>query len=416
MEKQSHLSEVRSSDLTQWLESLIAKDVKPIRERASYLVSRSTDALNNIQKTATALSEEVASSTSAAETSKTDIAKNFGIRIAGLVDGVKAPESISYETLTEFLNSLRKFHAELIYAGSIWIRKLDPRYRETIRKMELSLREIRTYGKMLEEHLDRKYLTVRKYETLLRDAETIKTVSRELARIEDEIVRVKDEKDSARSTREQLSEEKRKLESSQKLAELSALQSKVDEAQGDIVGLFRPLEKPVEKLLKLSEREKQRLNPAAAANLSDYVTDPAEKLSRSNINYPELESALNGLQSMLERNVIDLKDSRVRAALKSISLIKDQERLEQLREKYLEATSVYQKASQSEEVRSLLLKRDEMDSKRNAAEEMVGRLDRALSAIQARKEELSKRFVQLKDGMEKSIKEVTGQSIQISNL
>lgn len=416
MEKQSHLSEVRSSDLTQWLESLIAKDVKPIRERASYLVSRSTDALNNIQKTATALSEEVASSTSAAETSKTDVAKNFGIRIAGLVDGVKAPESISYETLTEFLNSLRKFHAELIYAGSIWIRKLDPRYRETIRKMELSLREIRTYGKMLEEHLDRKYLTVRKYETLLRDAETIRTVSRELARIEDEILRVKDEKDSARSTREQLSEERRKLESSQKLAELSALQSKVDEAQGDIVGLFRPLEKPVEKLLKLSEREKQRLNPTAAANLSDYVTDPAEKLSRSNINYPELESALNGLQSMLERNVIDLKDSRVRAALKSISLIKDRERLEQLREKCLEATSVYQKASQSEEVRSLLLKRDEMDSKRNAAEEMVGRLDRALSAIQARKEELSKRFVQLKDGMERSIKEVTGQSIQISNL
>ncbi len=416
MEKQSHLSEVRSSDLTQWLESLIAKDVKPIRERASYLVSRSTDALNNIQKTATALSEEVASSTSAAETSKTDVAKNFRIRIAGLVDGVKAPESISYETLTEFLNSLRKFHAELIYAGSIWIRKLDPRYRETIRKMELSLREIRTYGKMLEEHLDRKYLTVRKYETLLRDAETIRTVSRELARIEDEILRVKDEKDSTRSTREQLSEERRKLESSQKLAELSALQSTVDQAQGDIVGLFRPLEKPVEKLLKLSEREKQRLNPTAAANLSDYVTDPAEKLSRSNINYPELESALNGLQSMLERNVIDLKDSRVRAALKSISLIKDQERLEQLREKYLEATSVYQKASQSEEVRSLLLKRDEMDSKRNAAEEMVGRLDRALSAIQARKEELSKRFVQLKDGMERSIKEVTGQSIQISNL
>jgi predicted nucleic acid-binding Zn-ribbon protein len=182
------------------------------------------------------------------------------------------------------------------------------------------------------------------------------------------------------------------------------------------VGLFRPLEKPVEKLLKLSEREKQRLNPTAAANLSDYVTDPVEKLSRSNINYSELESALNGLQSMLERNVIDLKDSRVRAALKSISLIKDQERLEELRERYLEATSVYQKASQSEEVRSLLLKRDEMDSKRNAAEEMVGRLDRALSAIQARKEELSKRFVQLKEGMEKSIKEVTGQSIQISNL
>ena len=416
MEIQSHLSEVKSSDLSQWLESLIAKDIKPIRERASYLVSRSTDALSSIRKAATALSEETPSSVSTTETSKIEIAKNFGIRIAGLADGVRAPESISYETLIEFLNSLRKFHAELIYAGSIWIRKLDPRYKETIRKMELSLTEIRTYGKMLEEHLDRKYLTVRRYETLLRDAETIKAVATELARIEDEILRVKGERDSARSTCELLSEEKRKLESSQKLAELSALQLRVDQARGDIVGLFRPLEKPVEKLLKLSEREKQRLNPTAAANLSDYVTDPVEKMCKSNITYPELESALNGLQSILERNVIDLKDSRVRAALKSISLIKDQERLEQLREKCIEATSVYEKASQSEEVRSLLLKRDEMDSKRTAAEEMVGRLDRALSSIQARKEELSKRFAQLKDGMEESIMEVTGQSIQISNL
>jgi hypothetical protein len=409
------LSEVKSSELTQWLKSLIEKDVKPIRERASYLVSRSTDALSNIRKIAVSLSDETSNSDTPSETSRIEIAKNFGFRISSLVDEVKNPEEISYETLSEFLIRLRKFHGQLIYAGSIWIRKLDQRYKEDVRKMELGLSEIRTFGKMLDEHLDRKYMTVRKYETLLKDAETLRTVSIELCHIEGEIQKVKDEKEAAQSAGEELIEEKRQLEASPKLVELSALESNVNKTRKEIVSLFRPLEKPVEKLLKLPEREKQKLNPTVATNLSDYVTNPVDKLCKSNINNSELESALNGLQTMLEANALDLKDSRVRAALKSIPLIKDKSSLEQLREEYLKAIRAYEKASDSEEMRSLLFKRDEMESRRAEADETAGRLDRTLSGVQARKEELSKRFAQMKKVMEKSTQEVTGQSIRISD-
>ncbi len=409
------MSEVKSSELTQWLKSLIEKDVKPIRERASYLVSRSTDALSNIRKIAVSLSDETSNSDTPSETSRIEIAKNFGFRISSLVDEVKNPEEISYETLSEFLIRLRKFHGQLIYAGSIWIRKLDQGYKEDVRKMELGLSEIRTFGKMLDEHLDRKYMTVRKYETLLKDAETLRTVSIELCHIEGEIQKVKDEKEAAQSAGEELIEEKRQLEASPKLVELSALESNVNKTRKEIVSLFRPLEKPVEKLLKLPEREKQKLNPTVATNLSDYVTNPVDKLCKSNINNSELESALNGLQTMLEANALDLKDSRVRAALKSIPLIKDKSSLEQLREEYLKAIRAYEKASDSEEMRSLLFKRDEMESRRAEADETAGRLDRTLSGVQARKEELSKRFAQMKKVMEKSTQEVTGQSIRISD-
>jgi chromosome segregation ATPase len=69
--------------------------------------------------------------------------------------------------------------------------------------------------------------------------------------------------------------------------------------------------------------------------------------------------------------------------------------------------------AQSDLVRSVLLKREEIDSKHRMAEENIGRLDRTLSTAQARKEELSKRFAQLKQGLEKSIQEVTGQTIRI---
>jgi len=75
----------------------------------------------------------------------------------------------------------------------------------------------------------------------------------------------------------------------------------------------------------------------------------------------------------------------------------------------------HEKASKSEEVQSLLLKREEIESKRAETGATVGRLDRTLSGLQARKEELSKRFAQLKNAMEKSTQEVTGQSIRISN-
>lgn len=406
------MSEVKSSDLPQWLEALVAKDVKPIKERASYLVSRSIEALGNIRKTATALSEDV-SSASSTESSKIEIAKNFGARITGLVDEVKGPETISHETLLSFLSGLRKFHAGLLYAGAIWIRKLDPKYKETIRKMELSLSDIRTNGKLLEEHLDRKYSAVRKYEALLKEAETLRIVSDELVRLEDEIQKIKRQRETLQAALGTLAEDKRQLEASEKLAELSRLESMKDAARREIVNLFRPLEKPVEKLLKLPERERQRLDPSAATILSEYVTNPVEKLCKSDIDYSRLGTSLSGFQSMLERRELDLKDSRIRAALKSISLIKDRSNPERLRKKYLEASEVYEQASKSPEVQSLLLKREEMDSKRMETEEAIGRLDRTLSSMQARKEELSKRFTQLKEGMEKATRNVTGQTIRI---
>jgi len=405
---------VKIGDLAEWLESQVGKEIRPTRDKATYLVSKITDALGNIQKIATSLSEEGSSeAVSSVESSKVEIARKFGARIVGLVDEVKPPELITYENLLQLLTSIKRFHRELIYAGSIWIRKLDQRYRESVRKMELSMSDIRIQGRMLEEHVDRKYKTVRKYETLLREIETLKTLSEEIVRLEDEITRTRSQRESLQATVEGLAEERKQLESSEKFLELSKLESAVDKAREDVVSLFRPLEKPVEKLLKLSEREKQKLDPMAASVLAEYVEDPIEKLCSSKVDYSELRSSLNGLQPILEKNLLDLKDSRVRAALKSISRIRDEVDLEALRMNYVEAVRAYEDASQSGELRSLHLKREEMESKRIEAKETVERLDRALSSLQGRKDELAKRLTHLRAGIEESIKDVTGQSVQI---
>jgi len=414
-EKLSLLSEVKIGDLAQWLESQAGRDIKPTREKATYLVSKVTEALGNIRKVAVALSEEGSSNTfSSVESSKVEIAKKFGERIVGLVDEVRRPEPTSYETLLEFLGSLKRFHAGLIYAGSFWIRKLDQRYRESVRKMELSLSDVRMQGRMLEEHLDRKYRAVRKYETLLKEIEMLKTISEELVRLEDEIVQTRSQRESTQATCQELAEERQQLERSKEFLELSELESAVDKAREDIVSLFRPLEKPVEKLLKLSEREKQKLDPTAASVLAEYVKDPTGMLCSSKANYSELRSSLEGLQSILERNLLDLKDSRVRAALKSISRFGDRTHLEALCMKYTEAVHGYETASQSGELRSLHVKREEVESKLAEAEETVERLDRALSSLQARKDELSKRLTHLRAAIEKSIQEVTGESVHIA--
>lgn len=410
------MSVVKIGDLARWLDSQVGKEIRPAREKATYLVSKVTDALSNIRKIAVALSEEGSSDAfSSVESSKVEIAKKFGGRIVGLVDEVKLPEPISYDTLLDFLSSLKRFHAQLIYAGSFWIRKLDQRYRESVRKMELSLSDVRIQGRMLEEHLDRKYRAVRKYETLLREIETLGTVSEELVRLEGEISQARSQRESLRATCEGLAEERKQLERSRKFVELSKLESAVDKSRGEIVSLFHPLEKPVEKLLKLSEREKQKLDPTAASVLAEYVKDPTGRLSSPDSNYLILRSSLDGLQSILERNLLDLKDSRVRAALKSISRIRDKANLEELRTKYEEAMRAYETASQSGESRSLHLRREEIESKRAKAEETIERLDRALSAFQARKEELTKRLAHLRASIEKSIQEVTDQSVQIAN-
>ena len=411
------MSEVKVSDLAQWLESQVGKEVRPTRERATQLVSRVMEGIQNIRKIAVDLSEEdVSSAVDSAERSKIEIARNFGARIVGLVEGVKQPEPIAYDALTEFLSKIRKFQYELLYAGSIWIRKLDQRYKENIRKMEIGLSDVRAHGRMLEEHVDRRYRGVRKYETLLRDVDTLKTFSDELARLKDEISQTKSQRENLQVACEELDEELRQLERSNKLLKVSQLESAVQKAREEIVSLFRPLEKPVDKLLKLSEREKQKLNPTVAATLSGYLRNPVESLRNSTVDHQELRSALDGLESMLEANLLDLKDSRVRGALKSISRIRDDANLDALREKYLKAMQAYEAASQSSELRSLYLRREEFESKRTETEEALAKLDRALSSLQARKVELTKRVTYLGSTIEESVREVTGQSVRVSDL
>ena len=82
---------------------------------------------------------------------------------------------------------------------------------------------------------------------------------------------------------------------------------------------------------------------------------------------------------------------------------------------YVEAVRAYEDASQSGELRSLYLKREVIESKRAEAKETVERLDRALSSLQGRKDELAKRLTHLRAEIEESIKDVTGQSVQIVN-
>jgi len=408
---------VKASDLAQWLESQVGREVRPTKERATQLVSRVMEGIQNIRRIAVDLSEEdVSGAVDSAERSKIEIARNFGARIVGVVDGVQQPEPITYDALTEFLSNIRKFQSELLYAGSIWIRKLDQRYKEDVRKMEIGLSDVRAHGRMLEEHVDRRYRGVRKYETLLRDVETLKTFSDEIARLEDEISQTKSQRENLQVACEELDEELRRIERSDKLLKVSQLESAVHRAREEIVSLFRPLEKPVDKLLKLSEREKQKLNPTVAATLSGYLRNPVESLGNSTVDYRELRLALDGLESMLEANLLDLKDSRVRGALKSISRIRDDANLDALREKYLKATQAYEAASQSSELRSLYLRREEFQSKRTETGEALAKLDRALSSLQARKDELTKRLAHLRAAIEESIREVTGQSIRISDL
>lgn len=408
------MSMVKIGDLSGWLESQIGKEVKPTIDKAKYLASKIMEDLRNIRKTALALSEEnKPEAVSSVETSKADIAKKFGARVVSLVDDVKPPEQMTYENLQQLLTSVKKFHRELIYAGSIWIRKLDQRYRDSVRKMELSLSDIRIQGRMLEEHLNRKYMTVRKYETLQREIETLKTLSEEITRLEDEITRTRSQRENLQVTTEELVEEKKRLENSESFLKLAQLKSAMDRAREDIVSLFRPLEKPVEKLLKLSEREKQRLDPTAASLLAEYVEDPFEKLWSSKSDYSGLKSSLNALEPILEKNLLDLKDSRIRAALKAISRIRDEIDLDELLRRYVEAKRTYESASRSEELQALQMECKEIESRQLQAKENLERVNRSLISLQARREELSKRLAQLKAGIQDSIKEITGQAIDV---
>lgn len=401
--------QVAVADLPSYFKSLIKKQVEPVRREAEDLCKKAQDWMDEIKNTGTKLLKENVDEVGE-EISKSSIssADKFGQKIIDLVDAVKMPSEMTYNALVDYTNTLRNFQSQIVNAGKIWIPRLPLKLKRTIRELEAKMRLLGHSIGSLENHVSDKHRQLDRLERITEDSESLCNLHKELQDLDSSIMLCEDEALKLDAENSEIDKSIKQLELSEVSKKIAEEENQLQNLRSQISEIFQPLQKPIEKILKTSDSKKGLVTSESLAILQHYVNDPVDAVQGEQMGFARLRSALEALRNVLGAGGIDLKESRIRNALKTISEICSSMNLETLRESYAQLQLQHHASLSSKEAISMAEKRRDLENRRQKVINERSRLDLDIQDLRTRRRELSLRVARLKVDLEERI-ESTGE-------
>jgi chromosome segregation ATPase len=401
-------------DLPTLFKSLFDKRIEPVRREAEGLCRKVQDGLDLIKDTGTKLlKENIAEDLKEASKSSISSSDKFGRKIIDLVEGVKPPTEMTYDDLIDYTNALRNFQSQIVNAASIWVPKLPLQLKGTIRELEAKMKLLGYSVNSLENHVGGKHRQVDKLEKILEDSRLLVSLYQDVKDLDAAIRTHEENAEKLEAERQNIDRLIKELDLHDISKRMIEQEKQLESLRNQISEVFHPLEKPMEKLLKTVDSKNGLLTSDAQDTLQHYLNDPVEAVENEQSNFSRLRSALEALRNVLKRGSIELKESRVRNALKTISEIGSSNNLEILSQSYRQLQLEHHTTSSSREAIEIAHKRRELESQKQHITNERSRLDSDLQTLQSRRNELSLRFSRIRTDLEKRSKSIAGEDVEI---
>lgn len=404
---------VTFADLPSFLRSRFNKEIEPVRKESEEHCSGLQDILTDVGETGRKLLREKAEE-EAKEASKSSIssADKFGRKIIDLVEGTKAPVEMSYDSMVRYTNALRNFQSQIVNAASIWIPRLPLSLKKTVRELEVKMKLLGYSVNSLENHVSGKHRQVDRLERIIIDSESLASLEKELNDLETSIHEREDNSRKLDEEENSIHLKADKLDSTDVSRRLTEQERQLGDLRNRISGVFEPLQKPVEKVLKTTESKNGLLGSHEQEILQHYLGDPTSAVENED-DFGPLRSSLGTLRRILIAGSIELKESRVRNALRSISEICSTKNLEELRAEYRKQEIEYNASQSSNEIVELIMKRRELEQRKEKIGAERSRLTSDLEESEGRRSELLLRISRLVRDLEERVKSAGKEELEI---
>ncbi len=358
-----------------WLTLPVKKDFEindlseKIRQSFSHVEDSFEEIFNEIQKTL----EEMASESEKIVGSGETFVDQFCTKVISLVSDVKKPDIINFQNIEAHISTLNMFQRKIIYYGARWLRKTGPMNKFSIRQIEQKRRRLLNQTKELESLFSNYQDELKKWkkaESTLRklskleesrsiNRKTLGNVDNKLKELEIQIA--KDEKEIHSLAQKEDLIEARELENSK-----ASFEEKVQT-------VLKYLEKPVSKTLKLLEDRSITIDQPKIIELEKLISNPKSVLLDLERIKP-VEEALIYLHELLKSKKLNLKSSRARKGLETISRILKEGKIKEYALKYNE----YAKQNRKLEVDGVIGKTRELEEIQKEYRENKEKLDRVI--------------------------------------
>ncbi|MFX1482319.1 MAG: hypothetical protein ACFFCP_03935 [Promethearchaeota archaeon] len=243
------------------------------------------------------------------------IAARFALKIGEIVSDFYVDKEITYENTEAMQREIQHFIQELWGAGARWIRRMDKRYKNTIKTLDSYMKELakemNRISKLLYE-----YSWVKDLERIGGRIDTLHdlTFSKEI--FEEQIHQARNKIQTARAEYEAAQRAYDNFRETSNVAELLSLDEQAEHVAGLLRMKLNPLKKQVKKFLQKDTGV--RVGPTGQIALTEYFEDPYTAISKENEGYPHLLEGLKGVEEAIARGKLSLKDRLARRAIEEI--------------------------------------------------------------------------------------------------
>lgn len=247
------------------------------------------------------------------------IAARFALKIDEIVSDFYVDKDITYENTEAMQGEIQHFIQELWGAGARWIRRLDKRYKNTIKTLDTYMkelaREMNKLSKLLYE-----YSWVKDLERIGGRIDTLHdlTFSKEI--FEEQILQVRQKIQTAQTEYDSAKSAYDNFTTTSNVAELLSLDEQAEHVSSLLRMKLNPLKKQVKKFFQHDTGV--RVGPAGQKALTEYFEDPYTAIAEESEGYPGLLEGLSGLQEAIETGRLPLKDRLARRAIEEVETIK----------------------------------------------------------------------------------------------
>ncbi|TFG30787.1 hypothetical protein EU527_14015 [Candidatus Thorarchaeota archaeon] len=247
------------------------------------------------------------------------IAARFALKLKEITEDFYVDQDITYESTEAMQGEIQRFMQELWGAGARWIRRMDKRYKTTIKTLDVAMKELakemKKIGKLLYD-----YAWVKDLERIGGRIDTLHDLTFSKDVFEEQIKTVLLKIETASHDYEASKKVYVEFKETSNVAELLTLDSQAESVSALLRMKMNPLKKQVKKFLQSDTGV--RIGPAGQKALVDYFEDPYHAIVAEPVGYPGLLEGLSGLQQAIGAGKLSLKDRLARRAIEEIEALK----------------------------------------------------------------------------------------------
>jgi hypothetical protein len=412
----SQVQQIALTELKVWLEKETASIIEPMKNKGQNLLNETQGRLN----------DAIESTLKILESSQREMEKNnpktyrfsrnaykFAENLSKIMEAVKIPEHISYDSLHASCNDLRRLIVTTEQLRREAYPYITPYFIFDRRRLDATLKRLQDIISELSDFLTIKYVKAKTAEDTPSMTDRLIGTINQASETKSEREKVQQLEKSLQTKLQETQQKIVHVQTSVELIELLTTEEKIKELRENVKHDLRYLQKPFFKLQSRARSGAVAVPVDELRKLGDYLSDPFEALATEEDGYSTLKSILRKLDEAINQNKLKLKSTRLRKAQEQIDSVLNKESLNSLQKSCVDARFQKNKMLTSSAVMTL---QNELTQLRNELGELQKENEFTTSrgkALENEHKKLQEKTETQKKELEKTAFQLTNKNIQI---